>query len=150
MKEFESRRRRQLQRRESVHDNEDLVNGLMAAEAHVREKLLAALRRVDIFSLLTDEQLELLRDTMVASPFEEGDYVFEQGDEGDSFYVIVEGSISAIRTENMGTEDEEDKVLAEWGEGAYFGERSLLKSQVRHLLVARKWAFGVKQSGQHF
>jgi hypothetical protein len=129
IKEFESRRRKKMHRRESVHDGEELVNQLLAAEAIVREKLLAALRRVDIFSLLTEEQLELLRDAMIPSPFDEGEYVFEQGDEGDSFYVIVEGRISAIRVENMGTEEEEEKVLAEWGEGAYFGERALLKSQ---------------------
>ena len=88
-------------------------------------------------------------------------YVFQQGDEGDAFYVITEGqapraappgAFGAPRTAEIAARrawvrqvitegqavilrDEEDVsepiVLAEVGEGAYFGERALLKNTVR-------------------
>jgi CRP-like cAMP-binding protein len=54
-----------------------------------------------------------------------------QDEEGDAFYIIIEGKASVIRVENMGTDDEDESLLANVEEGAYFGERALLKSQVR-------------------
>ena len=66
---------------------------------------------------------------MSQAPFDAGTYVFEQGDEGDSFYIITEGVAMAMRTEPESTHERELGVL---GEGSYFGERALLKNQVRY------------------
>ncbi len=52
----------------------------------------------------------------VDAPFAEGEFVFEQGDEGDAFYVITEGAATVLRTED---DSAEEVVLAELGEGAY-------------------------------
>ena len=51
------------------------------------------------------------------------------GDEGESFYVIVGGACEVLRTE-VGYS--EPICLAKLGTGDFFGERSLLKSEVRY------------------
>ena len=67
--------------------------------------------------------------THAQAPFNQGDWVFEQGDDGDAFFVIIEGQALVLRTE--GADDEEDTVLAELSDGAFFGERALLKNGKR-------------------
>ena len=93
--------------------------------AVVRQRLLDALRGVAIFSGLSDEQLSALRDAMTECQYDVGDEVLEQGDEGDTFYVILEGKASVRHEE----EDGEEKVIAQLAEGACIGERALLRSQ---------------------
>lgn len=76
-----------------------LLDGICAAASICRTRLLFALRKVEIFGDMSSSQLETLRDAMVDAPFEEGQFVFEQGEEGDSFYVITEGEAEALREE---------------------------------------------------
>lgn len=125
---FEERRRmgRTLQH---VQSAAGLLDGIRASASIVRTRQLEALRRVEIFRQLTDEQLDVLCDSLSQAPFSEGQYVFEQGDEGDSFYIITEGSASVLRAEPG---SEEEKQLGVLGEGAFFGERALIKNQVRY------------------
>ena len=105
------------------------MDGIRAAMAIMRQKLLEALHRVDVFSALSQAQLELLRDTMIEAPYNSGEWVFEQGDSGDAFYVITEGSAVVLRHEG---DDDDDKILAELSDGAYFGERALIKNDTRY------------------
>ena len=105
-----------------------LLDGIQAAASICRARLLTALRNVGIFSVMSDRQLETLRDAMIDAPFEHGQFVFEQGEEGDAFYVVIEGECEALREQ----EDGQLLVLATIGEGGFFGERALLKNQVSH------------------
>lgn len=106
-----------------------LLDGIRAAASIVRARLLLVLQNIDIFKGLDDEQLDGLCGAMSQAPFEEGQYVFDQGDEGDTFFVITEGVAAALRTE---ADSKDEKELAILGEGAFFGERALLKNQVRY------------------
>ena len=58
-------------------------------------------------------------------------YVFDQGDDGDAFYVILTGTADVIRDEGTA----EEKVLVELSDGACFGERALLRSEPRFATV---------------
>ncbi|KAL1530160.1 hypothetical protein AB1Y20_001076 [Prymnesium parvum] len=136
---FEEARNFEERRRESLDRNYDarievLSKSLASADARVRAKLLDVLRAVDVFAELEESQLEQLRDAMVHAVFNEGDYVFEQDEEGDTFYIIVDGKASIIRVESSasGETKEEERVLSTVSAGAYFGERALLKSQLRY------------------
>lgn len=83
-----------------------LVRSVEHIETSMRSaqsRLLDALGRVGVFSSLTREQLTLLLGAMVPAPFEAGDVVFEQGDEGDLFYVVLEGRAVALRWEPSDT-----------------------------------------------
>uniref|UniRef100_A0A7S2CVG8 Cyclic nucleotide-binding domain-containing protein n=1 Tax=Haptolina brevifila TaxID=156173 RepID=A0A7S2CVG8_9EUKA len=65
---------------------------------------------------------------MSDAPFDDGEVIFEQGDDGDAFYVVLSGSAVVERIEEGA---DHVTVLAELREGAYFGERALLKNDVR-------------------
>ena len=73
----------------------------------------------------------LLRDAMVDAPYDPGDMVFEQGDEGDSFYVVLEGEFEVLITQTEGEEEGKETVVATVGEGGFFGERALLENKPR-------------------
>ena len=124
---FEERRRsgRTLSH---VQASAALLDGIRASESIVRGRQLASLRAVEIFGALSDEQMLTLCASMSQAQYLEGEYVFEQGDEGDTFYIIIEGTASVLRTEPGSPELERE--LGVVGEGAFFGERALLKSQV--------------------
>ena len=100
-----------------------------AAVEEARAKLLGGLRKVSVFSELSEAQLELLADSMTETSFGKGEWVFEQGDKGDKFYIIIEGDATVVRLEGAAGRPQ---VLAELHEGAYFGERALLKNETRY------------------
>jgi len=103
------------------------AEALLGAQGAVRERLLSALQTVAIFKSLPLPLIGNLVDAMSVSPYADGEYVFDQGDEGDSFYVIISGTAEVIRDE--GTADE--RVLCDLCDGACFGERALLRSEPR-------------------
>lgn len=51
-----------------------------------------------------------------------GATIFEHGERGDAFYVLLDGSVEVLRIEGAGAEIR----LVELGPGAYFGEQALL------------------------
>lgn len=112
-----------------------LLDGVQASAAIVRERLLQALHKVELFSELSADMLERLIDAMVDAPFKQGEYVFEQGDDGDAFFVITEGEAIIEREHEPG---QEPTILAEVAEGAYFGERALLKAERRYASIRTK------------
>eukprot|EP00966_Prymnesium_polylepis_P002495 57560-Prymnesium_polylepis.1 len=78
-------------RRETSMGGDDLVAAFELAQQAVAEKLFTALRGIQVFGGLDDAQLTTLRDAMALAPYDEGDYIFEQDDDGDTFYVITKG-----------------------------------------------------------
>lgn len=60
--------------------------------------------------------------------FRAGQSIFRQGERGERFYIVQEGAVTVSKTSNG-----ERTMLAKLGEGAYFGERALIKDDVRHV-----------------
>ncbi|MES2793858.1 MAG: FAD-dependent oxidoreductase [Planctomycetota bacterium] len=76
-------------------------------------------------------QLKLTEKNAIAQAhFEPGEMVFEQGDVGDCLYILVEGEV-----EILVTQDGEQKSVARLSQGEYFGEMALLKHQARSASV---------------
>ena len=125
---FEQRRRsgRTLSH---VQSSASLLDGVRASASIVRGRLLTALRKVELFRSLSAAHMEALCKVMVDAPYQHGRHVFEQGDDGDAFYVITEGVAAVVRTEPGSSKEH---ILATLGEGSYFGERALLRNQVRY------------------
>ena len=109
-----------------------LLDGIRAAASIVRRQLLQALRHVDIFERLDDGQLGILADAMADAPFEQDEWVFEQGDEGNTFFVIIEGKATEVHYEMSDDGHEVEHELAVLTDGMFFGERSLIKNQTRY------------------
>ena len=92
--------------------------------------LTKLLRRMEVFKSLPFNSLQTLMNHMKEQNFRGGEYVFQQGDEGDTMYVIMQGSASVIK--NGCEHDSDDKAeLMQLEEEMYFGERALLDNVPR-------------------
>ena len=125
-------RRQQGKELTSIVGRAGLLDSIRAAASIVRARLLEALQHVDILQGLDSERLSLLADAMADAQYDYDDYIFEQDDEGDTFYVLIEGSATVVRRETNAFGKEEECVLAELSTGMVFGERALLKKQTRY------------------
>lgn len=95
-----------------------------------QRKLL--LSRVDLFSGLTEDELERLARPLVPRPVPAGERVVEQGREGDTLFVIVEGLLQVLVRSEGGAEVAVGSLHA----GEFFGEFSLLTGEPRSASVA--------------
>jgi uncharacterized membrane protein len=88
-----------------------------------RGELLA---NIPIFESLTEEDLATLSNRLEESDYDEGDVIFNQGDEGSSLFIIEDGGVEISYGEGKG------KVrLATLFTSQYFGELSLFDGAPR-------------------
>jgi CRP-like cAMP-binding protein len=87
-----------------------------------------------VFSRLHPRQIDELCTCMNLEIFQENEYVFHQGEEGDKFYLVLTGSCDVIISQKVGTHVDEDgnivddiidKVVFRCRSGQQFGERAL-------------------------
>ena len=81
------------------------------------------LKGIKMFEGLSDEALYSLTDIFKREYFAEGDYVIEEGTEGDHFYVVHDGAVKVTQWSSSLRCHVELEVL---GSGQYFGEVALL------------------------
>src|SRR5438270_12341069 len=88
---------------------------------------LEALRSVPLFASLDDTAARHLRSLLLVQTVKSGTAIFRTGDSGDSLCLIESGRVRISMT------DELDKriVLAELGEGDFFGEIALIDGEPR-------------------
>lgn len=77
---------------------------------------------VPLFSVLTNMQKDSLVGSLSTLKFRAGDYIVNQGDPGDLFYIIKEGNVNCIK---------DGEKIREMGKGEFFGEQALLYNTVR-------------------
>jgi CRP-like cAMP-binding protein len=83
---------------------------------------LDLLRRVPMFSMLSEEQAKLLSESVVKRRFKRGERIVEQGHKSDALYIILAGRGRVVMTDNKGRE----VILATLQSGDYIGEMSLI------------------------
>jgi CRP/FNR family cyclic AMP-dependent transcriptional regulator len=81
-----------------------------------------ALRKVPMFSMLEDDDLERLGRQMKERRFSEGSAVTSEGKGGAGFFVIVDGNA----TVSVG-----DEIVGQLGPGDHFGEIALIDEGTR-------------------
>lgn len=85
------------------------------------------LGQIDIFAGLPPVHLRRVVEIGTQERYKKGAQVFSEGDAGDKFYLILDGSVRISRfVSGMGEE-----ALAVLREGAYFGEMSLIDEAPR-------------------
>jgi cAMP-dependent protein kinase regulator len=88
--------------------------------------LEAAVRTVDLFSFLQDDQCHMLVRAMVKREFDDGDMIIREGDQPDNFYILVSGNCRVLKKK-----DGVDNQVAVLEAVSYFGELALISGSTR-------------------
>jgi CRP-like cAMP-binding protein len=88
------------------------------------------LRQQPLFKCLSDDQLDFLLPRGRVAHFGSGETLIQQGDEGNSMFILVEGKASVLVNRNGAA-----KPVAQLNSGDCFGEMSLLTGEPRMATV---------------
>ncbi len=83
---------------------------------------IESLKRVELFSSLTDDELLYIASKMVIRRFEKNEIIFHEEDTNKFMYIILHGKVKAMQT----TQDGKGIILATHNSGDFFGEMSLI------------------------
>jgi CRP-like cAMP-binding protein len=104
---------------------------------HQREVLLRikTLRRVELFSTMTDAELKALAERLRYSPFSRGNIITQQGDERSHWlYIIINGEADVF----LSAPDGGKRLINTLAKGSFFGEMALLTGAPRRASVLAK------------
>ncbi len=87
-----------------------------------------------LFAGLLPEEVEMLSDLTQLRSFDPGEMVFEQGDVGDSLYLLMEGSVDVVRRREDGSEH----IIAVLKAKDFFGEMALIDKEFRSASIKAK------------
>jgi len=90
-----------------------------------------ALKRVELFSKLTDEERRELAGRLKVAPFVRGEALTRQGAEAHWLYIIIEGK-AEVQVEVDGKREK----VASIGEGDFFGEMAMMTGERRRATVS--------------
>ena len=107
-----------------------LIQQELEAAQTATEKL--ALKNLNVFQDLTDEQLEVVRQFMHPVTFKKKDVIFKEGDPGDKMYFILSGDVSVLA--KISPNGRSTRV-ASFGEGVFFGDMAILEGKPRSASV---------------
>ncbi len=96
--------------------------------AKKREKYEKFLTKVKILQSMDEYERQKLGDALREECFEPEDFVIKEGEEGNTFYMVVEGKAIATKTLEPGKAPQE---VFHYEPGSYFGELALLKNEPR-------------------
>src|SRR5277367_4742130 len=93
------------------------------------------LSTIPIFSFLGQNEITSVESLFVESTHQKGEYVCREGEEGNTFHIILDGELEVI----VG-QDDSARVLSILKKGDFFGEMALLQGGKRtaSVLVARR------------
>jgi small-conductance mechanosensitive channel/CRP-like cAMP-binding protein len=94
-------------------------------------EILDILKRCEIFTPLSEEQLVILSRNAKLLPFGTGEFLIVQGEKGDSLFIVDRGRVEI----SILAADGSKIALAELGPGESFGEVSLLTGEKRSATV---------------
>jgi cAMP-dependent protein kinase regulator len=100
-----------------------------------REKYEGFLSIVKILQGMEPYERSVLSDAFVEETYKAGEYIIRLGEEGNKFYLVEQGELSATKPVE-GAEGE--KEVMSYNAGDYFGERALLKNEPRAANVITK------------
>jgi len=101
-----------------------------AEPGETASRLERALRGIDLFRPLTDEELHVATQLFRLVHYASGEKIIEEGSAGDSFFVIDRGEVDVFK-ELGGV----SRPLARLMEGQFFGEMALLTGEQRTATV---------------
>eukprot|EP00035_Acanthoeca_spectabilis_P019844 m.429899 g.429899 ORF g.429899 m.429899 type:complete len:358 (-) comp17088_c0_seq1:70-1143(-) len=104
---------------------------LMGSTIRKRKTYEAFLEKVKIMETLDKWERLSVADALESANFKKGDVIIKQGDDGDDFFLIIEGQCDVT----IEKEGEESKVVNTLNAADYFGEIALLQGDKRHATI---------------
>ena len=95
---------------------------------------LPVLSSSPLFDMLSDQELEYVAHLSQLRRFAAGEMIFEEGELGDSMYVIVSGEVEVLHRDSAG----QQKMLKVLSSPEFFGEMSLIDKEYRSATVRAK------------
>jgi putative ABC transport system ATP-binding protein len=122
----------------------NMVDGRIRSNVLVKESRMICefLQGVPVFAKLTPRTLAHVADQMALEKYPAGTTIIQQGDEGDKFYLIREGTAEVLIQDG----DTQRKVT-ELGPGNFFGEAALMTNEPRNASVLARTAIEVYSLG---
>jgi CRP/FNR family transcriptional regulator, cyclic AMP receptor protein len=97
----------------------------------MEEGALAVLKTISLFKDLTDDERELIADKMELKTIPYHSIVFEEGDIGKEFFIILSGNVQVAKKD----EKKQDHEITRLKTGGCFGDMSLIDRQPRSATV---------------
>mmetsp|Transcript_1130 Transcript_1130/g.1141 ORF Transcript_1130/g.1141 Transcript_1130/m.1141 type:complete len:418 (-) Transcript_1130:543-1796(-) len=104
---------------------------VVAAAMQKRETYVGFLKNVPILQSLTEMEIMTLADSLAEERYNDGQVICNQGDSGDYFYIVKDGTAVCTQKDSNGR----DKEVARLSSGNYFGEIALLTDKPRQATV---------------
>jgi len=101
-------------------------NILAAASDQMTKEYFKYLDNMEIFDALKDDEKTLLAKALLEKPLTEHEIIFEQGDKGDMFYILVEGTVQVEKDKKKVAD-----LKATSTQPQFFGEKALLNNEPR-------------------
>ena len=92
------------------------------------------LKPIPVFSCLDDTELTHLMEVALRKTYPKNTVILSEGDVTDSLYVIVEGKVKTVITDENGKEI----ILSIFGPGDYFGEMALIDGKPRSATIVTR------------
>ncbi len=99
--------------------------------AATSQETILLLQNVPAFSTLGDDDLARVAEVTVPRTFQSGEFVFREGDESDTCYIVRSGSVRAVREHTDGR----SITLATLGPGEIFGELAIFDEERRSATI---------------
>jgi cAMP-dependent protein kinase regulator len=110
-------------------DRNTFKNILMDTTMKTRKKNTDFLLNVPILASLTDFERSTVADALKKEKYLDGEVIIKEGDPGDCFHIVEEGSCVCLKAASG------DKPVMEINTGSYFGEIAILMDKPRQATV---------------
>lgn len=100
-----------------------------------RTRLSNAVKEILLFRCLDEEQISLVLDAMQEKTVTAGEVIIRQGDDGDNFYVIGDGTYDVFVRSSTDKPDELGKKVCSYSGQGSFGELALMYNTSRAATV---------------
>lgn len=114
-----------------IKENEKHEEIMQQREVALRVKTL---KRVELFSQMTDEELQTLAERLKYAPFARGNIIARQGAVAHWLYIIITGDAEVYFETPAG----EKRVINQLGKGSFFGEMGMMTGAPRSASVIAK------------
>src|SRR5262249_53010165 len=106
----------------------NMVDGRIKSDVMLRDSLIICefLRTVEMFKHLTPTEITNTAEKMKRRRYAKDSVIIRQGDSGDEFFLIGQGSVEVLKRMNG-----EEKRLRTLGAGDFFGEHALIADKPR-------------------